>query len=83
MTPYAYELWDLETRNLVDAFGSEADALAAVRDALAQHGSSYVASWALARATRRRVVPIAEGSALIARATAARAAAPSISSAAD
>jgi hypothetical protein len=34
----SFELWDLQTGNMVDAFNTEGAALAAVRDALDQHG---------------------------------------------
>lgn len=64
-----YELWDLETGNAVGGFGSEREALQAVRDALEEHGRAYVRAWGLARATERRMRSIAVGDALIERAT--------------
>jgi hypothetical protein len=42
-----YELWDTESRNLIEAFDSEARALAAIRRALKLHGPESVATLAL------------------------------------
>jgi hypothetical protein len=72
MAAKSFEIWDLETRNLVDAFATEHEALEAVRDALGRHGRAYVRSWALGRFTRAKAVAIAEGDALIDRALAAQ-----------
>ncbi len=44
----AFEIWETDTRNIVDDFDTEEAALEAVRDAVARHGASYVASWFLA-----------------------------------
>jgi hypothetical protein len=68
MARFAYELWDLETGNMVEAFHSEPEALAAVRDAVARHGAAYVDNWALAHATIRKVRSLAQGQALVERA---------------
>ncbi len=65
MARYSYEIWDMETRNLVDAFASEAEALQAVREAYARHGESYVLAWALAHATQRQMTSLGEGKALV------------------
>ena len=70
MATYAYELWDLQTGNMIDAFGSEREALAAVRAAIERHGLGYVTSWALAHATRRKMRTLGEGQTLIERALA-------------
>lgn len=70
MAAKTFEIWDLETRNIVDAFGTEHDALDAVRDALQRHGDAYVRSWALGRFTRTKAIAIADGDALIERALA-------------
>lgn len=70
MAKCTFELWDLETGNMVDAFATEAEALGAVRDAYERHGECYVLSWALARATHRRMESLGEGEALIERALA-------------
>ncbi len=64
----SYELWDTDSGNAVGGFASEHEALAAVRDAATRHGTEYVATWALIRATARRVTAIAEGRALVERA---------------
>ncbi len=44
-----YEIWEMQTGNLVASFGREQDALALVRDAVAAHGEAYVRSLALVR----------------------------------
>ena len=41
-TMASYELWQTRTRNLIGAFGSQAEALAVVREAIKIHGSEYV-----------------------------------------
>ena len=64
-----WELWDLESANLIWAYDSEDDALQAVRDAIAQHGESYVASWSLACDEEDCSHPLLEGEALIRRAS--------------
>ena len=43
----AYEIWEVQTGNLVASFGHERDALALVRDAVKAHGEAYVGSLAL------------------------------------
>ena len=42
-----YELWDTRSRNLIDAYASEAEALAFVRAYVGQHGPEYPLSWVL------------------------------------
>jgi hypothetical protein len=67
--PTAYELWSMTSRNLLGCFGTEAEALAAVRDALERNGPDYAVALALGREDRRgRTRAIAHGSALIERA---------------
>jgi len=44
-----YELWTLDTGNMVADYESEADALAEVEAYVAAHGRNAVADWALAR----------------------------------
>lgn len=67
MATKTFEIWDLETRNVVDAFATEHDA---VRDALQRHGRDYVRPWALGRFTWTKATAIADGDALIERALA-------------
>jgi len=43
----SYELWDTETRNLVETFESEADALQAVRELIALNTAVYPDALAL------------------------------------
>lgn len=43
-----YEIWETGSRNLVGDFPSEAAAVHAVREALAVHGNTYIATWVLA-----------------------------------
>ena len=45
----AYELWEMQTGNLVASFRREEEALALVRDAVAAHGPAYAQSLALVR----------------------------------
>jgi hypothetical protein len=69
-----YELWDTESGNLVQAYGSEAEALALVRAALDAYGSTYAADLALlVDSGRGDVKTLAAGEELAARARAATA----------
>ena len=45
----AYELWEMESRNLAAVYDTEAQALAAIREAVDLHGRSYAESFALVR----------------------------------
>jgi hypothetical protein len=45
----AYEVWEMRSGNLVASFGTEADALALVRDAVEAHGEEYGRHLALVR----------------------------------
>jgi hypothetical protein len=67
----SYELWDLETGNLVGGYATEAAALAVVRRAIARYGRASMATLALARESRGRTTALAEGEALADRALAA------------
>jgi hypothetical protein len=49
-----FELWEIESANLIRQFETEDEALAFVRVAMHDHGSGYVASWELAKAWRDR-----------------------------
>jgi len=42
-----YELWDTEARTIVEAFDTEADALAAIRQTVAAHGRPDAEVYAL------------------------------------
>jgi hypothetical protein len=75
----SFELWDIETRNVVGAYATEAEALAAVRSALNGHGRTYVASWALIHDTDDQTSLLAEGALLVERAQAAESAGRSAS----
>ena len=60
-----YELWHLEGGSIIDAWDTEEEALALVRDAVEAHGPAYVASWALLQNDPDgELVQIAEGAAL-------------------
>jgi hypothetical protein len=64
-----YELWDTETRNLVETFESEADALEAVRELVALNRAVYPGALALVfENDEGRSTLIAKGSALATRA---------------
>ena len=70
-----YELWDTETRNLVEDFETEAAALDAARELIALNAPSYPAALALACPDDDgRATWLAEGADLAARAQAAAAA---------
>jgi hypothetical protein len=43
----AYEIWEMQTGNLVASFSHERDALTLVRDAVEAHGEAYVETLAL------------------------------------
>jgi hypothetical protein len=43
----SYELWDTETRNIVETFESEADVLVAVRELIALNAPAYPGALAL------------------------------------
>ena len=45
----AYEVWEMQTGNLVASFSLEEDALALVRDAVEAHGEAYARHLALVR----------------------------------
>ena len=65
----SYELWDTETRNLVETFETEDEALAAVRDLVAVNADVYPAALALALEDERgETTVIARGQRLAARA---------------
>jgi hypothetical protein len=67
-----YELWSKASRSVVGAFDSEAEALAAVREALAHHGRGYAEELAVVREDRRgRSSLLAEGTQLVDRAVTA------------
>jgi hypothetical protein len=73
-----YELWDKDSRSIIGAFDSEAEALTAVRDALERHGQAYAETFAVIREdVRGRSRLLGEGPALV---ELARRAAPSQSS---
>jgi hypothetical protein len=64
-----YELWDLETGNIINTYASEAEALEDVRELLAESESRYAEALSLGFLTERggRGV-IASGAVLAARA---------------
>ncbi|HET8524996.1 MAG TPA: hypothetical protein VFL82_17315 [Thermomicrobiales bacterium] len=68
-----YELWDIESGNLINAWESEGEALAEVRAFLDAFGPPAVESWTLLRDDDpdQDLVVVAEGAALAARARAA------------
>ncbi len=63
-----YELWDLDDGNRIGEFDTEADALAVLRDILAESGAESVSPLALIRITDDEdPVLTLEGAAFIAR----------------
>lgn len=72
-----YELWDIESGNLVGAFETEVEALAMVREVIDLHELSYADALALVRDDDRAdVETLAVGAALVARAKATHAEQP-------
>ena len=64
-----YELWDTDSRTIVEAFDTEAAALAAVQQAAAAHGRAYAETFALVSdSTRSASRTIARGVELVDRA---------------
>ncbi len=64
-----YEIWDTVTRNMLGDFESEEAALAAIREAMTEHGQEYVATLALvSEDARGRFKTLATGLALVERA---------------
>jgi hypothetical protein len=65
----SFEIWEMQTGNLVASFAREEDALALVRDAMNDHGESYIATLALVREDDDgQSVTVATGYALVERA---------------
>lgn len=75
-----YELWTLDTGNMVADYDTEADALAEVRTFVAAHGRDAVVDWALARNgdSKGDFQRIVEGDALADRALRAGVETPSV-----
>ncbi len=73
-----YELWDLQSANLLGEYDTEAEALAVVSDALALHGMAAIAPLALGAehddegGDDATLPPIVRGSELAARAQATK-----------
>jgi hypothetical protein len=67
-----YELWDVDTGNIVGTYASEAEALAEVRDLLALNGAAYAADLSLGRKGDEGGELLAEGFELAQLADAAR-----------
>lgn len=68
-TILGYELWDTESRNLLDDFDTEAEALEAVRELIALNGPGTTDALALTLVTADgRMTTLAMGDALAARA---------------
>ncbi len=73
MSGASYELWELDTGNLVGGYETEAAALVIVRRSIERYGRESVATLGLAREARGRTTTIAVGDALATRALAAEA----------
>jgi hypothetical protein len=64
-----YEFWDTESRNLLDDFDTEAEALEAVRELIALNGSDCTSALAVTRVNvDGRMTTLAMGRALATRA---------------
>jgi hypothetical protein len=67
-----YELWDIESRNLLDDFDTEGEALEAVRSLIALNGPGTTDALALTRVDANgRMTTVAMGAALSSRVAAA------------
>jgi hypothetical protein len=66
-----FALWETASGNIVNAYATEAEALAVVRATIEEYGREAVATFALARETERRTRLVAEGDTLAERALAA------------
>ncbi len=67
-----FELWEMGSGNLAGICDSEAEALAAIRQAIEDYGRDYLDSFALLYEDRRgRAQTLAQGASLAARALAA------------
>lgn len=67
-----YELWNMRTGNAIAEFGTETEALAAVREVIARHGRAYVDALLLGSTSSGRSRPVAQGQVLAERALAAQ-----------
>ena len=68
-----YELWDTVSRNLLDDFDTEVEALDAVRSLIALNGPDCADALALTRVDRiGRMTTLAMGASLVTRAQATR-----------
>lgn len=66
-----FQLWEMESANLVGSYPTEDAALAVVRAAIEKHGRESMAAVVLLReGARGRLTKIAEGAALVDRARA-------------
>ena len=66
----AFELWEVGRRNLAAVYDTEAEALAAIRDAVDRHGRQYAESFALVHEDKKgNSKTVAMGVDLIERAT--------------
>ncbi len=63
-----WELWDVESGNIVNTYPNEQAALAVVREAVIRHGPTYVENWALGRDDNDDPDTVIEGDLLVARA---------------
>jgi hypothetical protein len=65
-----YELWDLETGNIINTYQTEAAALAVVCELISSNGPDYAEALALGRTDARGKSVVAEGRHLVSRARA-------------
>ncbi|HLH26234.1 MAG TPA: hypothetical protein VK066_27260 [Chloroflexota bacterium] len=71
MMATTFEVWDLDSRNVLAVYETEAAALSAVARAVKHHGPDYATSLALMREDARgRSRLVAQGAALLERANA-------------
>ena len=64
----AFELWDIDTENIIGRYESEAEALEVVRRSIERYGTGYVDAWELIQEVPRgEMVTIAKGAGLAER----------------
>jgi hypothetical protein len=66
----SYQLWNLQTGNMIGDFDSEAEALAFIRETVELDGEAAASNWGLAETSPdgKTSTNIGEGAALLARA---------------
>ena len=63
-----FELWDVETANLLGSYAAEAEALRFAPEMAAEHDAEALATWALTRASQQgETLTLADGRGILIR----------------